>query len=102
MKRVVAVRLPPEDVELLDRLARAHGSRARAVSFLLRHARGDPQLRDEIAGLRQEVARLRVAVERLAQAPLPREEESQPGDAEAVSQVLGALLSMSRTAELDD
>lgn len=105
MKQVVAVRLAPEDVDLLDRLARAHGSRARAVRFLLRHAGGtDLELRDEIAKLREEVAGLRVAVERLArvEAALPREEECEPrdaGDAEAVRQVLDALLSMSRTAK---
>jgi hypothetical protein len=104
VKQVVSVRLATEDVELLDRLARIHGSRARAVRFLLRQAMGtDLALRDEIAWLRQEVAGLRVAVERLARAevPVPEDDKCQPGDEEAVRQVLGALLSMSRCAKAD-
>ncbi|MEW5932514.1 MAG: hypothetical protein AB1816_02890 [Bacillota bacterium] len=98
-------------MRLLDRLARWHGSRAQAVRFLLR-AIGGPyvELRSEIAGVRQEVAglredmaALRAVVERSDRVEIAarREEEARPGDDEAVKQVLGALLSMSRTARVE-
>jgi len=102
--RLVGIRLEPDDLEVLDRLAQWHGSRARAVRFLLREI-GAPylELRDEIAGLREEVAALRAVVERFDRVEVAarREEEPRPGDEEAVKQVLGALLSMRRTAKID-
>lgn len=102
--RVVTLRLAPDDVEVLDGLVRVHGSRARAVRFLLREAGAAYlDLRREIAGLREEVAALRATVERFDRVEVAarREEEARPGDEEAVKQVLGALLSMRRTAKID-
>jgi len=102
--RVVTVRLSPEDVEMLDRLARVHGSRGQAVRFLLAGAAAAYlELRSELAELREEVVALRAAVERLGSTEVVTraEGEARPGDDEAVKQVLGALLSMDRTAKLD-
>lgn len=102
--RLVGVRLEPDDLKVLDRLARWHGSRTRAMRFLLREI-GAPylELRDEIAELREEVAALRAAVERFDRVEVVtgHEEEPRPGDEEAVKQVLDALLSMNRTAKID-
>lgn len=102
--RMVTLRLTPEDVEVLDGLAGLYGSRAQAVRFLLREAgTAYLALRREIVGLREEVAALRAVVERFGRAEVVtrREEERRPGDEEAVKQVLGALLSMKRTAKID-
>lgn len=48
--------MDPEDVKVLDRLARWHGSRAEAVRFLLREI-GAPyvELRADIVKLREEL-----------------------------------------------
>lgn len=102
--RMVTLRLAPEDVEVLDGLAALYGSRARAVRFLLREAGAAYlDLRREIAELREEVAALRAAMERFDRVEVAtrHEEEPRPGDEEAVKQVLGALLSMRRTAKIE-
>lgn len=102
--RMVTLRLAPEDVEVLDGLARLYGSRAQAVRFLLREAGAAYlDLRREMVRVREEVAALRAVVERFDRVEVAArgEEEPRPGDDEAVKQVLGALLSMSRTAKAD-
>lgn len=98
--QVVGVWLEAEDLAILDRLARVHGSRAQALRVLLREF-GAPylELRAELVALRREIASLRAAVEGIGGVGCrasAREEERTPEDEAAVRQVLGALLGMKR------
>ena len=125
-RRVVTLSLAEGDVAVLDRLARAYGSRSRAVRELLRQAAcagvQDGPMMEELRRLSCEVAALRGLVEQLQypgraetavatpaldqaapveSAPVPETSaaEKELDDDHKVRKVIDALLSMSRTAK---
>lgn len=123
-RRVVTLSLAETDLAVLDRLARAYGSRSRAVRELLRQAAGgglqDGPAVEELRRLSREVAALRELVEkRLGPVetahvaagpsqtspvedfapPPPAATERELDDDHEVRKVIDALLSLSRTAK---